>query len=44
MATGKRPFHNVANHSMLLLKLGNEKQPPDIPSELSDTIKDFLAK
>ncbi|CAF4161332.1 unnamed protein product, partial [Rotaria sordida] len=44
MATGKRPFHNVANGYALLFKLGKEKQPPDIPSELSDTTKDFLAK
>jgi hypothetical protein len=44
MATGKRPFHNVTNNCTLLLKLGNEKQAPDIPSELSDTAKDFLAK
>jgi hypothetical protein len=44
MATGKRPFHNVTNTCALLLKLGNEKQAPDIPSELSDTAKDFLAK
>jgi hypothetical protein len=44
MATGKRPFHNVTNHCALLLKLGNEKQPPDIPSELSPTAKEFLIK
>ncbi|CAF1401567.1 unnamed protein product, partial [Rotaria sordida] len=44
MATGKRPFHNVANGYALLFKLGKEKQPSDIPSELSDTTKDFLAK
>ncbi|CAF4345922.1 unnamed protein product, partial [Adineta steineri] len=44
MATGKRPFHNVVNQYALLLKLGNDKQPPDIPSELSDAAKDFLAK
>ncbi|CAF4501861.1 unnamed protein product, partial [Rotaria magnacalcarata] len=44
MATGKRPFHHIATHSALLFKLGNDKQPPDIPSELSDITKDFLAK
>ncbi|CAF0727583.1 unnamed protein product [Rotaria sordida] len=44
MATGKRPFHNVTNNFALLFKIGNEKQSPDIPSELSDIAKDFLAK
>jgi hypothetical protein len=44
MATGKRPFHNVKNNYTLVYKLGNDKQPPEIPSELSDTAKDFLAK
>ncbi|CAF4099468.1 unnamed protein product, partial [Rotaria sp. Silwood2] len=44
MATGKRPFHNITNNYALLFKLGNEKQAPDIPPELSDTAKDFLAK
>jgi hypothetical protein len=34
----------VVNTGALLLKLGNERQAPDIPSELSDTAKDFLAK
>lgn len=44
MATGKRPFHNVDNRYVLLHKLGNDKQPPEIPDDLSDTGKDFLAK
>ncbi|CAF1115567.1 unnamed protein product [Rotaria sordida] len=44
MATGKMPFHKIVNTGALLLKLGNERQPPDIPQELSDTAKDFLAK
>jgi serine/threonine protein kinase len=44
MATGKRPFHNVQHQHALIFKLGNDKQPPEIPSELSDTAKDFLAK
>ena len=34
----------VVNTGALLLKLGNERQPPDIPQELSTTAKDFLAK
>ncbi len=34
----------VVNTGALLLKLGNERQAPDIPSELSDTAKDFLTK
>ncbi|CAF1245691.1 unnamed protein product [Adineta steineri] len=42
MATGKMPFHKVVNTGALLLKLGNERQAPDIPSELSDIGKDFL--
>lgn len=37
-------FYLVANTGALLLKLGNERQTPDIPPELSDTAKDFLAK
>ncbi|CAF0773124.1 unnamed protein product [Adineta ricciae] len=44
MATGKMPFHKVVNAGALLLKLGSERQPPDIPPELSDTAKDFLSK
>ncbi|UJR26998.1 hypothetical protein I4U23_008305 [Adineta vaga] len=44
MATGKSPFHNIANQFKLLQKLADERQPPDIPSELSDTAKEFLAK
>jgi hypothetical protein len=32
------------NTGALLLKLGSERQAPDIPPELSDTAKDFLAK
>jgi hypothetical protein len=32
------------NAGALLLKLGSERQAPDIPSELSDVAKDFLAK
>ncbi|UJR22105.1 hypothetical protein I4U23_025170 [Adineta vaga] len=44
MATGKMPFHKVLNTGALLLKLGSERQPPDIPPELSDMIKDFLSK
>ena len=34
----------VVNTSALLLKLGNERQAPEIPSELSDIAKDFLEK
>jgi hypothetical protein len=34
----------VVNTGALLLKLGSERQPPDIPQELSDTAKDFLTK
>ena len=41
MATGKRPFHNVANTTTLLFKIGNQKQAPDIPSELSDSQRLF---
>lgn len=38
-------FHrSVVNTSTLLLKLGNERQAPEIPSELSDIAKDFLEK
>ncbi|CAF3618392.1 unnamed protein product [Rotaria sp. Silwood1] len=44
MATGKMPYHKIVNTGALILKLGNERQPPDIPQELSDTAKDFLAK
>ncbi|CAF2127693.1 unnamed protein product [Rotaria magnacalcarata] len=44
MVTGKMPFHKILNTGALLLKLGNERQPPDIPPELSDTAKDFLTK
>jgi hypothetical protein len=44
MATGNKPFHNVKNIFALAFKLGNDKQPPEIPPELSDTAKDFLAK
>ncbi|CAF1521899.1 unnamed protein product [Adineta ricciae] len=44
MATGKMPFHKVVNAGALLLKLGSERQPPDIPPELSETAKDFLSK
>lgn len=44
MATGKSPFHNIEDQYLLLFKLGSEKQPPQIPSELSDVAKDFLAK
>ena len=42
MATGKRPFHNVDNRYVLIYKIGNDKQPPEIPADLSDTAKDFL--
>ena len=34
----------VMNPGALLLKLGNERQAPEIPPELSDNAKDFLAK
>ncbi|CAF4592052.1 unnamed protein product [Rotaria sp. Silwood1] len=44
MKTGKEPYHNIRNNYAMLYKHANEKQPPDIPSELSDTAKDFLAK
>ncbi|CAF1221343.1 unnamed protein product, partial [Didymodactylos carnosus] len=44
MATGKIPFHKVANSCVLMLKLGTEKQPPEIPSHLSNEAKDFLNK
>lgn len=44
MATGKRPFHTIQNIHLLAFKLGTEKQPPEIPSDLSDVAKDFLAK
>jgi len=44
MATGKMPFHKVLNSSALLLKLGSERQPPEIPSDLSDLCKDFISK
>jgi serine/threonine protein kinase len=37
-------FILVVNTGTLLLKLGNERQAPDIPPELSDNAKDFLAK
>lgn len=44
MASGKRPFHNIPNECALLFKLGNDKQPPEIPPELSDVAKDFLSR
>lgn len=44
MATGKTPFHNVTNLYALMYQLASEKKSPDIPSELSDSGKDFLAK
>jgi hypothetical protein len=34
----------VVNTGALLLKLGNERQAPDIPPELSPLAKDFLTK
>ena len=34
----------VANTSSLLMKLGNERQAPEIPAELSESAKDFLTK
>jgi hypothetical protein len=34
----------VVNTGALLLKLGNERQAPDIPQELSAKAKDFLAR
>jgi serine/threonine protein kinase len=37
-------IRSVVNTGALLLKLGNERQAPDIPPELSPTAKDFLAK
>ena len=37
-------FLPVVNAGALLLKLGNERQAPDIPPELSDSAKDLLAK
>ncbi len=37
-------IESVVNTGALLLKLGNERQAPDIPPELSQTAKDFLAK
>ena len=44
MATGKRPFHNIADRHAVAYKLAIDKQIPEIPSELSETAKDFLAK
>ncbi|CAF4510428.1 unnamed protein product [Didymodactylos carnosus] len=44
MATGKIPFHKVASSCVLMIKLGTEKQPPEIPEELSDEAKEFLHK
>jgi serine/threonine protein kinase len=44
MATGKTPFHNVTNLYVLMYQLASEKKSPDIPSDLSDNAKDFLAK
>ncbi|CAF0791592.1 unnamed protein product [Adineta ricciae] len=44
MATGKNPFHHIANQFKVLQKLADEKLPPAIPPELSDLAKDFLAR
>ncbi|CAF3198590.1 unnamed protein product [Rotaria sp. Silwood2] len=44
MVTGKMPYHKIVNTGALILKLGNERLSPDIPQELSETAKDFLAK
>lgn len=44
MATGKRPFHDVVDQYALAHKLVFKKEIPEIPSELSDLAKDFLAK
>ena len=44
MATGKRPFHDISNKHTLMLKLAFERKSPDIPAELSEVVKDFLAK
>jgi len=44
MATGKRPFHDVADQYALVHKLVFKKEIPEIPSDLSDLAKDFLAK
>jgi mitogen-activated protein kinase kinase kinase 5 len=42
MATGKPPWSHRTNPISVFMEVGNGKNPPYIPEELSDSARDFI--